>query len=220
MRLTRIMRAAPRGDSTGNGSSPAGSAGRQLPSGGKWPSCGAGRPSASTSRGQTAAVSGLASSTSARRATGGGSTSGSSWWEKKEEVGGVGGAPADIERFGEAEVLGQRDELGGGKSAFELGAAIGRTVIDDDHLQGWTGVGLFEGAQAALQERGAVAGDHHHGDAGRLFCLRGIRLGRQANRIARGVRGGGLTGAAGWATRGSAPPMLLNWIIYYIGRVP
>jgi hypothetical protein len=65
---------------------------------------------------------------------------------------------------------------------------------------------LFEGVQAATQERGAVARDDHHGDARRLFCLGGIRLGRQANRIARGVRGGGLAGAAGSEGRpGSLP---------------
>ena len=51
------------------------------------------------------------------------------------DVRGIGGAPADIPGFGQAEVLGQADPLHVGKFAVEARAAVGRAVIHDDHLE-------------------------------------------------------------------------------------
>jgi len=133
MTYTRIMRAAPRGYTTGSGWLPEGSASSHSPPGGKAPSCGAGWPASSTSSGQAAEALGFASSVSARRI--GRPRLHLGIVVKEENVFRIGRAPPEVHGLGESEVLGQPDELGLGEIGVELCAAIARAIVHHDDLE-------------------------------------------------------------------------------------
>jgi len=97
---------------------------------------------------------------------------------EKEDVSGVGGAPANVHRLGEPEILRQPDELDLGKFGVPLRAAIAGTVVDDDDLQGLPALRRFQGFQAAPEKRAAIMRNHHAETRGagfsRLACCAGV----------------------------------------------
>ena len=103
---------------------------------------------------------------------------------EKENVFRVGSAPSDIEGFGQAEVLGKADELDLGEAGVEIGAAVGRAIVDQDHLKSLASFGFLDGVEASPKQLHAVVGDDHDRNARRLFLLFLVLLGGQVHRIA------------------------------------
>jgi len=83
----------------------------------------------------------------------------------------IGRPPTKIQGLGQAEVLGQADELHVGKIVANLRAAVPGSVIDDDHLQTEARIGSFDGFQALPQHRCAVPRHHDYRHAWRLLLL-------------------------------------------------
>ena len=100
-------------------------------------------PRRSTSSGQTATASVLASRAVRQAADGGRFDFGVVVQE--EDVLGIGRAPAEVPGLGQAEILGQADPLDLGKIAVQLRAAVGRAVVDDDDLEAVALLGGFQG---------------------------------------------------------------------------
>ena len=90
---------------------------------------------------------------------------------EEEDVLGVGGAPSQIESLGQAEVLREADHLDVREIVTDLCGAVGRAVVDHDHLEGGAIAGGFDGFEAAAEEARPVEGDDHHGNSRRELLL-------------------------------------------------
>ena len=72
--------------------------------------------------------------------------------EKQDKLA-FGCAQSDVQRFGQTEIAGKQDEPYIGEFAFELGAAVGRTAVNYQKLDGCTVFGTEQALQAAPEER-------------------------------------------------------------------
>ena len=178
MTYTRIMRAAPRGYSTGSGWLPDGSAASHWPSGGK--AAQLRRGPAFVIHQQRASRGGIGVGIQRLGQPDGRSRLHLGIVVEEENVFGVGRAPAEVHGLGESEVLGQPDELRLREIGVELRAAVARAIVHHDDLERLASLGLFEGFQAAPQQGRPVARNHHHRYARRLLFLLRILLGCQA----------------------------------------
>ena len=102
---------------------------------------------------------------------------------QEEDVLGVGGAPAQVQGLGQAEIFRQADELDVGKIVVNA-ARCRRWTRYRRRSPGWSrAVGGFDGFAGTRNTR-PVARDHHHRNAWRLLRLFGIGLWGQTPRIA------------------------------------
>ena len=143
--------------------------GRQAPSGGRWPTCGAGLPSAVTSMGATAVTSVSASSLAASCAHGVRRHLGV--LVQEEDVVALGGPPAEIHGLGETEIARDADEARPGNSDSNSALPSVEPLSTTSVSISAGAVGGGQGFQAAPEPVLSIVRHHHHRNLGRFRSL-------------------------------------------------
>jgi len=147
---------------------PASKTGRQVPSGGNLPSCGAGLP-----RGHQHGADGgdIGISIETRGELAHGLRRYLGVVVQKEDVFTLRRAQSQFHGFRQAEISRDADEARFGEVVLQLGRAVHGAVVDHHDLHLLARLGPFERFQTAAQQCGSIVRHHHRRDLGRFRGL-------------------------------------------------